>query len=134
MPAVEVHFAGHWCKSVEPAAVRLLGVKTSGDLAATMRQMDAMVHAAQNEPCSNAITEALACGLPVWYLDSGGNRELAGNYGIPLTDNIARDIDELRSRYEELRENVVRDREKFLIHHVARQYLDVFERTLAMRC
>ena len=34
-----------------------------------------------HDPCSNAIIEAMACGLPVIFHNSGGNFELVGNAG-----------------------------------------------------
>ena len=44
-----------------------------------------------NDPCSNAIIEAMACGLPVIYHNSGGNMELVHNSGWGFgikSDNI----------------------------------------------
>lgn len=130
VPGVEVRFIGQWCPTVEPRKVRRLGVKAAPEIAEQMRQSDALVHAAMNEPCSNSIVEALASGLPVIYLDSGANRELAGEYGVELTDNLARDVAVLRARYVQLRERALRDRTKFLIETAAQQYIQAFERAL----
>ena len=125
-PGVELTFAGNWCPDVDPANVELAGVLKSGELAEVMRSCDAMVHAAWNEPCANVIVEAMACGLPVIYRDSGGNRELAGDYGIPLTDDLPAVLDGMRDRYAELREKLLRDRDKFLINRAAQEYLSMF--------
>ena len=82
LAGVEVTFVGNWCADVDPAGVRLAGVMRSKELAEVLRSSHAMLHAGWNESCSNAIVEAMACGLPIVYRDSGGNRELAGDYGV----------------------------------------------------
>ncbi len=133
LPGVQMSFAGRWSPRVDSARVALLGPKRSSDFAEALRSSDAMVHAGENESCSNAILEALACGLPVLYLDSGGNRELAGDYGVPLTEDLASDVAVLRERYTELREKVLADRPRFLISHVAEKYLAAFQQALDLR-
>jgi glycosyltransferase involved in cell wall biosynthesis len=45
----------------------------------------------QNEACPNVILEAMASGLPVLYLDSGGTAELVGNTGIAITTETFRE-------------------------------------------
>jgi glycosyltransferase involved in cell wall biosynthesis len=40
---------------------------------------DAYLMTKHNDPCPNAVLEALACGLPVLYSSSGGVPELVGN-------------------------------------------------------
>ena len=42
------------------------------------------VAASRDDPCSNALLEALACGLPAAYLESGGHPELVGRGGLPF--------------------------------------------------
>ena len=64
-------------------------------------------HASRDDPCSNALLEALACGLPAAYLDSGGHPELVGGGGLSfgraeeVPDVLARlagDLDSYRDR------------------------------------
>lgn len=128
---VEIRFAGRWCPSIDPEQVILLGEKTSSEIGKLLRDSDAFLHAAQNEPCSNSILEALGCGLPVLYLDSGGNSEIASNYGMPLTNNLTLDIQNLRQNYNTLREHILSDRSRFLISSVAAKYVHVFEEIVA---
>lgn len=54
----------------------------SEELATLLHGQDVYVTASRNDPCSNALIEALACGLPALYLDSGGHPELAGFAGL----------------------------------------------------
>jgi len=42
--------------------------------------------ASQDDPCSNALLEALACGLPAAFRRSGGHPELVGEAGIGFDD------------------------------------------------
>ncbi len=51
-------------------------------LAGLLKQHDIYVTASQNDPCSNALVEALSCGLPAVYLQDGGHAELVGYGGI----------------------------------------------------
>lgn len=56
----------------------------SEELAELLRGQDAYVAASVDDPCSNALLEALACGLPALYRRSGGHPELVGEAGIPF--------------------------------------------------
>lgn len=53
----------------------------SRELADILRNHDIFITASLNDPCSNSVIEALSCGLPVVYLDSGGHSELVGTAG-----------------------------------------------------
>ena len=50
-----------------------------------LREHDVYLAASRDDPCSNALLEALACGLPAAYLDSGGHPELVGEGGLPFS-------------------------------------------------
>ena len=56
----------------------------SRKLADLLRQHDIYLTASRNEACSNALIEALACGLPALYLNDGGNPEVVGLGGLPF--------------------------------------------------
>ena len=64
------------------------------------------IAASRDDPCSNALLEALACGLPAAYLESGGHPELVGEGGLPfredeelgdVLDRLAAELDERRA-------------------------------------
>lgn len=58
----------------------------SEELAEILRQHDIYVSVSLHEPCSNALLEALYCGLPALYRDDGGNPELVSFGGLPFVD------------------------------------------------
>jgi glycosyltransferase involved in cell wall biosynthesis len=71
--------------------IHMAGHLTPPDLAAVMRSCDVFLHLAENDPCPNVVTEALASGLPVLFRDSGGTPELVADCGA------ATDPDRFRS-------------------------------------
>ena len=72
------------------------------ELAKRLRQHDIYVTASQNDPCSNAVIEALSCGLPVLYLNDGGHPELVGFGGLPFDGigDLLYQLDKLVDNYE----------------------------------
>ncbi len=88
------------------AHARVLGPIRSEAVADVLRRHDVFIAASRNDPCSNALLEALACGLPVAYLDSGGHPELVGEAGLPfampeelpeMLERLAREHDDRRA-------------------------------------
>jgi glycosyltransferase involved in cell wall biosynthesis len=79
--------------------------------------------ASRDDPCSNALLEALACGLPAAFLRSGGHPELVGEGGIgfespeELPGVLARLRDELDERRAAIRAPALAD--------VADRYVEV---------
>ena len=51
-----------------------------------MRRNDVYLAPSRNDPCSNALLEALACGLPAVFRASGGHPELVGEAGVPFDE------------------------------------------------
>ena len=65
--------------------IRFTGPYSQQQAPEVYRSADAYVMTKHNDPCPNAVLEALACGLPVLYSDSGGVPELVGaDAGIAL--------------------------------------------------
>jgi len=67
--------------------VRMVGPLTPGEVARLLGEHDLYLAPSRDDPCSNALLEALACGLPAAYLESGGHPELVGDGGLPFRDD-----------------------------------------------
>jgi glycosyltransferase involved in cell wall biosynthesis len=59
-------------------ALAFTGPYGEADARAVYQAADAYLTTKHNDPCPNAVIEALACGLPVLYSESGGVPELVG--------------------------------------------------------
>ncbi len=62
--------------------IRLIPPKSSKELAELLRQHDIYITASVNDPCSNALIEALSCGLFAIARNSGGHPEILGGRGF----------------------------------------------------
>jgi glycosyltransferase involved in cell wall biosynthesis len=76
----EFTFAGRTQRKFE--RVRVVQPIPSEPLADLLRSQDVYLAPSRDDPCSNALLEALACGLPAAFLRSGGHPELVGEGGI----------------------------------------------------
>src|SRR5205814_1431650 len=75
------------------------------ELADLLRVADVFVAPSLHDPCSNAVLEALACGLPVVYARSGGHAELVheAGFGYDAIEEAPALLDRLVSELEERR-------------------------------
>ncbi len=96
-------FAGRTPVDLPHATV--LPPTSPAEVARLLREHHVFVFASQNEACSNALLEALACGLPALYVDSGSNAEVVGGGGIAFTDaaDAVAKLDEVVARWDALR-------------------------------
>jgi glycosyltransferase involved in cell wall biosynthesis len=97
----EFTFAGN--ASAEFRHARHVAPVTSHELAALLRAHDVYVTATEHDAYSNALVEALSCGLPAVYLDSGGSAEAVKNAGFPFRDReeLPGLLDRLVDEYED---------------------------------
>ncbi len=86
--------------------IRSRGAIPTDAVADELRRSDVYLAPSRNDPCSNALLEALASGLPVVYRASGGHPELVGDAGIPFDepeevpaalDRLVTELDERRA-------------------------------------
>jgi glycosyltransferase involved in cell wall biosynthesis len=121
LDSYDLTFAGRTQAKLE--RIRVVGPLASDPLAELMRSHDVYLAASQDDPCSNALLEALACGLPAAFRRSGGHPELVGEAGIgfdnaeELPDVFARLAAELDARRAAIRVPALAD--------VADRYLEV---------
>ena len=118
--AFDVTFAGNTEQAFE--RIRVVGPLPSRELADLLRGHDVYLAASRSDPCSNALLEALACGLPAAFLRSGGHPELVGEGGVGF-DDPAELPDVLRQLRAELGDRRARIRVPSLAE-VADRYLE----------
>jgi glycosyltransferase involved in cell wall biosynthesis len=102
-----------------------VGPLDSLGLAAYLREHDVYLATSRDDPCSNALLEALACGLPAAYLESGGHPELVGDAGLPFTvpEEVPETLARLAADLEFFREKISLPS----LEWVADRYLEVLE-------
>jgi glycosyltransferase involved in cell wall biosynthesis len=121
LDSYELTFAGNTHAKLE--RIRVVGPLPSEPLAELMRAHDVYLAASRDDPCSNALLEALACGLPAAFRRSGGHPELVGEAGVGFDEAeelpavFARLTAELEPRRAAIRVPALSD--------VADRYLDV---------
>lgn len=101
----------------------------SEDLAVVLKEHDIYITASENDPCSNALIEALSCGLPALYLNSGGHPELVGMGGLPFenVDEILKQLERIVEDYESFRNLIVVQ----TMDQVVKKYLDTIRTSAA---
>ena len=86
--------------------IQHVGPVDSHGVARLLREQDVYLAASRDDPCSNALLEALACGLPAAYLESGGHPEIVGQGGLSfqhveevpeVLEKLAADLDLFRA-------------------------------------
>jgi len=115
----ELTFVGRL--AVELRQVRVVPPVASEDLAGLLREHHVYLAPSLNDPCSNALVEALSCGLPAVYARSGGHPELVGEAGLGFDDaeEIPGLLDRLVSELEGRRARIAVPR----LEDVADRYL-----------
>lgn len=86
----------------ELKGARMIAPCASKELGDLLRQADIYITASQKDPCSNALIEALACGLPAAYLHDGGHPELVGfgGAGFSNAEEALLAVERIASDYE----------------------------------
>lgn len=124
---VESYFVGNWTKGVDPKKVHILNPLTQEELPREYKKCDIFLHPAENDPCPNAVLEALSCGLPVLYHNSGGTPEIVTTrYGTNLNSDLHAVFDEVAKKYDVWVNNLVRNTARFSISHISKKYLSTF--------
>jgi glycosyltransferase involved in cell wall biosynthesis len=119
--AFELTFAGNTHARFD--RIRVVGPLPSQPLADLLRAHDVYLAASRGDPCSNALLEGLACGLPAAFLRSGGHPELVGEGGIGFDDpeELPDVLDRLAAELEQRRAAI----RVPVLSEIADRYLEV---------
>lgn len=111
--------------------IEVLGPRGPRRLADALRREHVILQLARFETCSNALLEALNCGLPAVYLDSGANAELAADFGVPYEGDLFAALAAVRAGYDGIVSRLPDN--PYRIGPVADRYLAVLEAVAAGR-
>jgi len=106
-----------------PSNIHATGYLSSPeDISSSLRRGSVFVNFSYRDPAPKTVCQALCCGLPVLYANSGGVPELVEGFGVSIVDNspmefgdktpdmadqdISRGTYEIRAKFETLREQV----------------------------
>jgi glycosyltransferase involved in cell wall biosynthesis len=103
--------------------IRIVQPLPSRGVADVLRAHDVYLAPSVDDPCSNALLEALACGLPAAFRRSGGHPELVGDAGIGFDtpEEVPAALARLRAELDERRADI----RVTPLAAVADRYLDV---------
>ena len=78
------------------------------ELSSELRENDIFITASKKDPCSNALIEALNCGLPAIALNDGGHPEILSQGGILFNDpsTLLNDIGNVSKNYSNYQNNI----------------------------
>jgi diguanylate cyclase (GGDEF)-like protein len=115
-------------------------------LSKAINSVDAWVNFSYRDAAPKTVLQAIRCGKPVLYADSGGVSELVGNFGIPIpdnrgmtfeTDNFKLNLDDIIDSYHKFKEvyrNLSHTNEQKKYIDTLREYVDVFESASCFLC
>lgn len=109
-----------------------MGILGRSELASAMRTCTAFLTFSENDACPNVVLEAMACGLPVLYKESGGTPELAEGCGVSVeVDNLSAALTQLTDYRQEWAASArARAETVFNPDKVLRRYLDEIEKAM----
>ena len=125
---MEVALIGRTPPGLEFRAIRVVSPQPAKRLAERLKHAHVLLQLARFETCSNALIEGINCGLPAIYLDSGSNREVAGEYGVEYRGDFLEALARIGEGYSTLAGRIPAN--TYRISVVVGQYLDVFRRVL----
>jgi glycosyltransferase involved in cell wall biosynthesis len=103
--------------------IRIIAPLEPEILATHLRLSDIFITASRNDPCSNSLIEALSCGLPALFLNSGGHPEITSKAGLPFNhaEEIPAALEQLTASYAFYQDAITVP----LISDIATRYLKV---------
>ncbi len=103
--------------------VRMIPPVPVEQIAELLRQHDIYITASKHESCSNSLLEALSCGVPVIFVESGSNPEIVAEAGLGFSsqEEIPELLNQLVDEYEERQAKISIP----AISEVADQYLTI---------
>ncbi len=102
---IQIKFIGNTPKNFKLKNILYSKPLPHKKLAKEYKSSHALLYLSKHETCSNTIIEAINCGLPVIYLNSGSNKEIVGNCGIRYTGKLYENLEVVQKNYNLLVKN-----------------------------
>jgi glycosyltransferase involved in cell wall biosynthesis len=105
--------------------IQLIDAVNSEKLSEYLKNSDIYITASQNDPCSNALIEALSCGLPALYINSGGHPELVkdGGEAFENVNDLLKSLYKIVDHYYDYQKKIKADS----INVITRKYLELID-------
>ena len=102
----EMSFVGN--SPIEFKNIKSVPPLNTENLAQFLKTQDIYITACKDEPCSNALIEALMCGLPALCLNSGSNPEILGKGGLLFDkpEQISTLLEEITNNYQKYQSQI----------------------------
>ncbi|CAN2046371.1 Glycosyltransferase family 4 protein [Candidatus Magnetomoraceae bacterium gMMP-1] len=115
--------------------IEFLGFKNHNEIKNYLQKADIFVLPSLNEGMSNAVLEAMACGLPLIITDVGGSRELVKSNGFIVKKKSSEEINKVLKKYLSNR-NLIQEHgkqsrilaESMPWNKIAAKYLKIYEK------
>lgn len=105
--------------------IKHIPAQDSAHVSKILQEHDVYITASQNEPCSNALIEALSCGLPTLFLIDGSHPEIVKNAGLGFKkpDEIISKLEDITKNYSYFQKQI----SVSSIEDIAKQYLNLIK-------
>ena len=104
---------------------KVIGPMSGKRLADEIKKNNLYITGSLNEPSGNHHIEGAQCGLPVFYMDSGGIPEYCKDFGVEFNlDNLEQKLLEVAEIYPKMIESL--SRYPFSSEKMCKDYLDLF--------
>ena len=125
---IDFTYIGNQSMEYDLINTRLIEPLSGNELAEEIKKHHIYVTGSINEPSGNHHIEAVQCGLPVLYRDSGGIPEYCKGFGVEFEDNFLEKLEEIILNYEKYKNRVVEY--PFNSKKMCDEFFNLFERLL----
>lgn len=105
---IQIKFIGNTPKGFKFKNIKFSKAISHKKLANEYKSSHVLLYLSKYETCSNTIIEAINCGLPIIYLDSGSNSEIVKNCGVKYKGALSEHINMVKDNYNLLVNNCLK--------------------------
>tara|TARA_A100001515_G_scaffold127136_2_gene112742 strand:- start:356 stop:1279 length:924 start_codon:yes stop_codon:yes gene_type:complete len=110
LDCIEFTYIGRYSSNFSSTGINVIEPKDKLELSKILPAYDIYLTASVEEAGANHVLEAMACGLPILYRETGGSIvDYCSSFGVPYSDNVAsllNGITKIINRYDFYLDNV----------------------------